>query len=166
MTTTPSPEALDDEIQSIASIYVFDSLGDRDRAVACMNALARRHRLAFSRPEPVGNEALVERVARAIHEHLSRRDIMAYLNNEEDCEGLARAAIQAIPAPATDAGQSADSLVWALREIEAAWASNNAEGDDYDEGFDDGLKRACEIAREALAEWTASLPKSPSAGEG
>lgn len=38
---------------------------------------------------------LVEKVARAIHEHLCQRDIMQYLDNEEDCEGLAQAAIAA-----------------------------------------------------------------------
>jgi hypothetical protein len=38
----------------------------------------------------------VEAVARAIHTHLSRRNIMQYLDNEEDCEGLARAAIEAM----------------------------------------------------------------------
>lgn len=38
----------------------------------------------------------VEVVARAIHEHLSRRDIMQYLDNDEDCRGLATAAIAAL----------------------------------------------------------------------
>ena len=36
------------------------------------------------------------RVSRAIHEHLCKRDIMQYLDNDEDCEGLARAAITAL----------------------------------------------------------------------
>lgn len=37
--------------------------------------------------------ALERVVSRAIHEHLSRRDIMQYLDNDEDCEGLARAVV-------------------------------------------------------------------------
>lgn len=39
---------------------------------------------------------LVRQVSRAIHEHLCKRDIMQYLDNDEDCEGLARAAITAL----------------------------------------------------------------------
>lgn len=38
-------------------------------------------------------DKLVEAVARGIHEYLCRRDIMQYLDNEEDCDGLARAII-------------------------------------------------------------------------
>lgn len=40
--------------------------------------------------------------------------------------------------------------VQALREIVDAWTANNAEGDDYDEGFDDGLKHCSDIASNAL----------------
>lgn len=40
-------------------------------------------------------DKLVEQVARAIHEHLCRRDIMQYLDNDEDCAGLAQAALAA-----------------------------------------------------------------------
>ena len=39
----------------------------------------------------------------------------------------------------------------ALMNIESLWISNNSEGDDYDEGYDDGVKDACDIARAALA---------------
>jgi len=39
---------------------------------------------------------LIEKVARAVHEHLCRRDIMQYLDNPEDCEGIATAAIAAV----------------------------------------------------------------------
>ena len=41
-------------------------------------------------------EDIVERVARGVHEHLSRRNIMQYLDNGEDCEGIAQAALAAI----------------------------------------------------------------------
>lgn len=37
-----------------------------------------------------------EVIARGFHEHLSRRDVMQYLDNEEDCDGLADAALAAI----------------------------------------------------------------------
>jgi hypothetical protein len=37
---------------------------------------------------------LIEAMARAVHEHLCRRDIMQYLDNPEDCEGLATAALK------------------------------------------------------------------------
>jgi hypothetical protein len=39
---------------------------------------------------------LREVIARGFHEHLSRRDVMQYLDNEEDCDGLADAALAAI----------------------------------------------------------------------
>ncbi len=39
---------------------------------------------------------LREVMARGFHEHLSRRDVMQYLDNEEDCDGLADAALAAI----------------------------------------------------------------------
>jgi hypothetical protein len=39
---------------------------------------------------------LIEAMARAVHEHLCRRDIMQYLDNPEDCEGLATAALAAL----------------------------------------------------------------------
>lgn len=39
---------------------------------------------------------LVEQVARAIHDHLCRRDIMQYLTNNEDCEGIAQAVVPII----------------------------------------------------------------------
>lgn len=38
----------------------------------------------------------IEAVAKAIHEHLSVRDVMQYLDNAEDCRGLATAAINAL----------------------------------------------------------------------
>lgn len=43
-------------------------------------------------------------------------------------------------------------LVEALKKIEAAWVSNNSEGDDFDEGFDLGLEVACDITLNALAQ--------------
>jgi hypothetical protein len=54
---------------------------------------------------------LVRTISRAIHEHLSRRDIMQYLDNEEDCEGLARSVVAALgmsatPTDATDGATS------------------------------------------------------------
>jgi hypothetical protein len=39
---------------------------------------------------------LIEAMAKAVHEHLCRRDIMQYLDNPEDCEGLATAALAAL----------------------------------------------------------------------
>lgn len=45
---------------------------------------------------PVDETELVERMAGAIHAHLSRRDIMQYLDNPEDCEGLATAALSIV----------------------------------------------------------------------
>ena len=39
---------------------------------------------------------VVERISRAVHEFLCRRDIMQYLDNDEDCEGIARAALAAM----------------------------------------------------------------------
>ena len=40
----------------------------------------------------------------------------------------------------------------ALDAIEDAWVSHTTDnGEDYDEGYDDGLKEACDIARAALA---------------
>jgi hypothetical protein len=62
---------------------------------------------------------LLRTISRAIHEHLSRRDIMQYLDNEEDCEGLARAVIAALATP-TDATDGATGGVAAARDIRAA----------------------------------------------
>lgn len=45
--------------------------------------------------EQVITDELVGQMAKAIHEHLCRRDIMTYLANDEDCESLARAALSA-----------------------------------------------------------------------
>lgn len=62
--------------------------------------LEAAERLAAFSSIPVSTEPsvdAVERVARAIHEWLSKRDIMAYLDNPEDCEGLIRAALSALP---------------------------------------------------------------------
>lgn len=49
-----------------------------------------------SKAASVQDAETVERVARALHEHLSRRNVMQYLDNEEDCAGLARAALAAL----------------------------------------------------------------------
>ena len=51
------------------------------------------------------HDELIRKVAaKAIHEHLCRRDVMQYLDNDENCEGLARAAISVIaPAVLRDA---------------------------------------------------------------
>ena len=38
----------------------------------------------------------------------------------------------------------------ALTEVRDKWISNNSEGDDYEEGYDDGLKACHGIARAAL----------------
>lgn len=79
----------------------------------------------------------VYHVARAIHEHLCRRGIMTYLDNDEDCEGLARAAIAAM-AEATDwqpiesAPQSGEILLYAAETGEqfvAFWGAEPEGGD-------------------------------------
>lgn len=41
------------------------------------------------------DDVVVRVASRAIHEHLCKRDIMQYLDNDEDCEGLAHAALSA-----------------------------------------------------------------------
>lgn len=52
-------------------------------------------------PQPMtDNDGVRERVARAIHAFLCRRDIMQYLDNDEDCAGLADAALSATPVEA------------------------------------------------------------------
>jgi hypothetical protein len=60
---------------------------------------------------------LIEAMARAVHEHLCRRDIMQYLDNPEDCEGLATAALAAlrethhlVPRAAGDDGELVERL--------------------------------------------------------
>lgn len=37
-----------------------------------------------------------------------------------------------------------------LQAIVDAWVGNNSEGDDYDEGYDDGLHAAHDLARHGL----------------
>ena len=49
-----------------------------------------------AQPRDLPAQDEVEVVAREIHEHLSRRDIMQYLDNDEDCRGLATASIAAL----------------------------------------------------------------------
>lgn len=68
--------------------------------------------------------ALVRRLSRAVHEHLSRRDIMQYLDNDEDCEGIARACLAALsqPAPADSDARTA-ALEEAARNLIARMSS-------------------------------------------
>ncbi|MCW1431353.1 Lar family restriction alleviation protein [Novosphingobium sp. JCM 18896] len=55
---------------------------------------------------PLDREAVVERMARAIHEHCCKRDVMTYLANKEDCLGLAQAALDAaLPLLAEERGE-------------------------------------------------------------
>lgn len=61
-------------------------------------------------------------VSRAIHEHLSRRDIMQYLDNEEDCAGLAQAALTSLT-PLLDKVRE-DWVEEGLREKLADWQFN------------------------------------------
>lgn len=62
---------------------------------------------------------------------------------------------------ATRTGQAtSDVAMRALEQIEDLWVSNNSDGDDYDEGYDDGLKLACDVARAALATLTQSEEKA------
>lgn len=116
-----------------------------------------------ARIEPVGDEALVERVALQREAQKLRDHFRAYpvgYVTRHDLSGLFsaldRAAIQAIPAPATDAGQSAGSLVEALRSAQSVL---NHIG--LTEGLDPQGKATLGKIDAALA----SLPKSPSAGE-
>lgn len=44
----------------------------------------------------LAEEETVRVASRAVHEHLCRRNIMQYLDNDEDCEGIARAVIAAL----------------------------------------------------------------------
>lgn len=62
-----------------------------------------RHRIA-STPSRGGEDRL-RTVSRALHEHLCRRDVMQYLDNDEDCEGLARSVLAALDGTRVDAGE-------------------------------------------------------------
>lgn len=110
-----------------------------------------------ARIEPVGDEALVERVALQREAQKLRDHFRAYpvgYVTRHDLSGLFsaldRAAIQAIPAPATDAGQSADSLVEYIRRAIASF-EQDPPATDFQRGY--------------LAALRNCLPKSPSAGE-
>jgi hypothetical protein len=125
----------------------------------------RDHRLAFSRPEPVGDEALVERVARAMAPSVFEPfDVKTHgsptnrLAAQRMWLRLARAAIQAIPAPATDAGQSADSGM-----AFTAMVGDHCPGQRID-SIDEFL-RLINGGAKLFDVRLASLPKSPSAGE-
>jgi hypothetical protein len=158
-------------------------------------------RLAFSRPELVGDEALVERVAGlewpagerfTFHddpgEHEPCYVVMpgggAIPLNHHDRNGVdqararfivnacnaalfPRAALQAIPAPATDAGQSADSLVEAAKGA-VRWLEAIDRCDMGEIVADGGITAGMVVQQEARTQASrlrASLPKSPSAGE-
>ena len=60
-------------------------------------------------PHPV-----LVRVAKAVHEHLCRRNIMQYLANDEDCEGVARAVLLSLREPQNDAwdGLARQLIMW------------------------------------------------------
>jgi Lar family restriction alleviation protein len=135
----------------------------------------RDHRLAFSRPELVGDEALVERVAGIIDPttaqlriELAKRESIGFpdlgkaqeLADERWTLALekAHAAIQAIPAPATDAGQSADSGM-----AFTAMVGDHCPGQRID-SIDEFL-RLINGGAKLFDVRLASLPKSPSAGE-
>ena len=53
---------------------------------------------------------VVELAARAVHEHLCRRNIMQYLGNKEDCEGIARAVLASLSTK-DDARSDRDAIV-------------------------------------------------------
>lgn len=66
------------------------------------------------------DKKLVEQVGAAIHGHLSRRDIMQYLDNPEDCYGLATAIIPIIAeycAGLAEAPRKGTVNAWRAREI-------------------------------------------------
>lgn len=73
------------------------------------------------RPPPAAD--VVETVARAIHEHLSRRNVMQYLDNPEDCEGIARSVVAALtPTPAQDIEKLVEVVEeYATEQDEDAW---------------------------------------------
>lgn len=110
MTTTPSPQALAEPFCQACS-----SPDPRDNLAACF-----RTDCAGSPnycPEPVGDEALVERLEyllAAVDVHADMFPVPSHMREHVAFLRRNFAAIQAIPAPATDAGQSADSLVEAL----------------------------------------------------
>lgn len=145
--------------------------GDRDAADELFRDIIgevvcafRDHRLAFSRPEPVGDEALVERVAKALHSHQcarllpGSRSVGAFIDEREFWMEFARAAIQAIPAPATDAGQSADSGMAFTARDGARCLERRIDSIGELLRLINGGARLFDVR-------IASLPKSPSAGE-
>lgn len=73
-------------------------------------------------------EELVRRASRAVHEHLSRRDIMQYLDNDEDCRGVAQAVLTALRSQHNGATEG-DKVLRAIdvkaerRAFEAWWRS-------------------------------------------
>lgn len=85
------------------------------------------------------DQSAVEAVARAVHEHLCQRNIMQYLDNEEDCEGIARAAIAA--------GMTPKQI-----SVEAVAKHLRLNDPDRDDNFDyTSLARASIAAYEAVA---------------
>jgi hypothetical protein len=79
--------------------------GGRVEACDCVNPNHGKAWFSTANAAPkVASDAgagLVRTISRAIHEHLSRRDIMQYLDNEEDCKGLARSVVAALGMSAT-----------------------------------------------------------------
>lgn len=124
--------------------------------------------------EPVGDEALVERVARDMREAygLYEGDVIVPWDRarpelKEAWFCCARAAIQAIPAPATDAGQSADGLVEAAKST-VRWLEAIDRCDMGEIVADGGITAGMVVQQEARTQASrlrASLLKSPSAGE-
>jgi len=51
---------------------------------------------------PIEPHPALTAAAKAIHEHLCRRNIMQYLDNDEDCEGIARAVLETLRSPTDD----------------------------------------------------------------
>lgn len=52
---------------------------------------------------------------------------------------------------ALSAAERVEELSAGLESVKIAWIANNAEGDDYDEGYDDALKHCHDIAVAILA---------------
>ena len=82
-------------LQCLGETHLFQAYGaSEEKCIAAWNA--RPPLTPQAKPLDLLAQDEVEVVAREIHEHLSRRDIMQYLDNDEDCRGLATAAIAAL----------------------------------------------------------------------
>jgi len=57
--------------------------------------------------------------------------------------------------------QDVAEIVAGLEAIRDKWIRNNSEGDDYEEGYDDGLKACHDIAVKALSAYLRTQGEQP-----